>query len=137
MSNRLEMTRLLRAVGKMIDGMTEEEYERFLNGELQLNFVQARKRNTEPIKKITPEDVQLLITQLWEMKARDEARSLLQSDIRLQLKGNLMTLAKALKIHITKQDKREDIEAKIVEFVIGARLRSEAIQGISFASRGS
>jgi hypothetical protein len=42
-----------------------------------------------------------------------------------------MSLAKGQKLYVAKNDRREDIENKIIEFVIGAKLRTEAIQPLN------
>ncbi len=42
-----------------------------------------------------------------------------------------------LKVHINKHDKRDAIEDKIVEFVVGVKLRSEAILCLNLKSSGT
>jgi hypothetical protein len=40
-------------------------------------------------------------------------------------KDTLTAIAKSLKVHVVKYDRREDIENKLIEFVIGAKLRRD------------
>lgn len=74
-----------------------------------------------------------IMEQLNECTDRDKARELLSS---IANKEELTTLAKAQKIHITKNDRREEIENKIIEFFIGAKLRTEAIQSLNMKGGG-
>ncbi|MCG3142250.1 MAG: hypothetical protein HDKAJFGB_03658 [Anaerolineae bacterium] len=133
MTDKRELSKLFQAFSKMLETMTEEEYKQFLSGELQFSFVHERKKK-EQIQKASPEDLQAIISQLRLSKSREEARQILQGDERMQLKDNLTQIAKLLKVHIIKQDKRDEIENKIIEFVIGSKLRSEAIQGVNLKS---
>lgn len=136
MIDKHEFAKLFRAFSKMLETMTEEEYERFVNGELRFSFVHARKRK-EQAQNTTQDELQAVVSQLLASKSREEAWQILRSDERMQLKDNLTRIAKLLKVHIIKQDKRDEIENKIVEFAIGSKLRSEAIQGVDLKSSGT
>ena len=136
MTARQDMKRLLQALSKMLDQITEEEYEQFLSGELKPNFVHEEKENKQ-VKEISEEDLNLLSYKINELKDREDAQDFLRNDPRVKLKDNLVRLAKFLQVHVLKSDKREIIEEKIIEFVIGAKLRSEAIQGVNLKSGGS
>jgi hypothetical protein len=135
MTTRQDMKRLLQALSKMLDQMTEEEYEQFLSGELKLGFVREDKENRK-VNKISEEDLKSLSCKINELKDREEAQDFLKNDPRVHLKDNLVCLAKFLKVHVVKNDKREVVEEKIIEFVVGAKLRSEAIQGVNLKSGG-
>jgi hypothetical protein len=69
-----------------------------------------------------------LVERLNMCKDRDEARRIL---LEVTNKESLSSLARSQKIHVAKHDRREDIENKIIEFVIGGKLRSEAIQTLN------
>lgn len=135
MTARQDMKRLLQALSKMLDQMTEEEYEQFLSGELKLSFVHKDKENRQ-VKEISEEDLKSLSCTINELKDREKAQYFLKNDPRVHLKNNLVRLAKFLQVHVVKSDKREIIEEKIIEFVVGAKLRSEAIQGVNLKSSG-
>jgi hypothetical protein len=61
-------------------------------------------------------------------KDRSAAQGILSA---IRNRDALANFARALKVHVVKHDRREDIEAKIVEFVIGGKLRTEAIQSLN------
>jgi DNA-binding TFAR19-related protein (PDSD5 family) len=65
---------------------------------------------------------------LNDCKDRDVARQVLSSIAR---RDALASFARMQKIHVTKQDRREDIENKLIEFVIGGKLRTQAIQTLN------
>jgi len=135
MTAHQDMKRLLKALSKMLDQMTEEEYEQFLSGELKLSFVREDKKNRH-IKEISEEDLKSLSCKINELKDREEAQDFLKNDPRVHLKDNLVRLAKFLHVHVVKSDKRENIEKKIIQFVIGSKLRSAAIQNVNLKSGG-
>jgi tRNA(Ser,Leu) C12 N-acetylase TAN1 len=68
------------------------------------------------------------LAKLNECKDRDSARETLSA---IKNRDALASLARTLKVHVVKRDRREDIESKIVEFVIGGKLRTEAIRSLN------
>jgi hypothetical protein len=139
--NKREITNLLRVLVKRLENMSEEEFQQFLNGTDRLAFTRTRPKKSKgkisEDSKVTADELESLIPKLRECKTRDEVRGLLHKDPRITLKGNLEHLAKLLKVHVNKHDKREAIEEKILESVIGVRLRSEAILGVNLKGSGT
>jgi hypothetical protein len=136
MSDRQDIKKFLQALVKMLDRMTEEEYDAFLRNELKLSFVHEPKKDIQA-KGILEEDLQALSYQINELKNREQAQDLLRNDSRVRLKDDLIRLAKFMCVHVAKKDKREIIEEKIIEFVVGAKLRSEAIKSVNLKSGGA
>jgi hypothetical protein len=134
-----DTTNLLRAVLKALEALDEAEMEQVLQGKGRLKFVGLESRGTPkrvrgktPIKiRMATEELQALAQQLRSCKTREEAMGLLRKDNHALLKESLAKLARLLGIHINKSDRREKIEDKIVEFAVGAKLRSEAIRTLS------
>jgi hypothetical protein len=58
---------------------------------------------------------------------RDAARTLLAGEVKT--KQDHVKLAKALDIHVTSRDTKQQIADKIIEVTVGARLKTEAIRG--------
>lgn len=81
--------------------------------------------------KFRPEELSSLTSLLQRCETREEARDILRGDTRLLSKNNLNDLARFLKIYIKKDDLRDQIEEKIVEYVVGTKLRSQAILGLN------
>jgi len=137
MRNKREITRLLRVLAETLEDMTIGEYDQLLDGRGRLKFSAFDKKGKERSKgssKATFEELQTLGDQLRETKTREEARELLRKDPRTPRKDNLEQLARLLKVHVNKHDTRATVEDKIVESVIGVKLRSEAIQGLNLKS---
>ena len=65
------------------------------------------------------------------LETREAVYALVQSEPSLKLKKDITRFAKLLGCHITNDDKRSKIEDKIVECVVGYRLRSEAIRSVN------
>lgn len=140
MRNKREVTKLLRLVAETLDNMTDTEYDQLLNGKGRLKFFASDKKGKDRLKgssKVSIEELQTLANQLRDSKTREEARELLHKDPRIPLRDNLEQLARLLKVHVNKHDTREAVEDKIVESVIGVKLRSEAIQGLNLKGSGS
>ncbi|MEX0726383.1 MAG: hypothetical protein WD065_08960 [Planctomycetaceae bacterium] len=131
MIQKYALAKILRNLASTIEGMQEEDVERLLAGKSQLTLTPFEKA-----KKIQVESLDMhsdLIERLNDCKDRDEARRLL---ISIATKDAISSLAKELKLYVSKNDRREDIENKIIEFVIGAKLRSEAIQTLNLNGGG-
>lgn len=126
------LAKVLRTLATTIEGMGEEEVELLLAGKGKLTFTPSEKPKNQQVEPSA--DHAALMSKLNDCKDRDEARQVLQS---VATKEALTSLAKAQKLHVTKNDRREDIENKIIEFVIGAKLRTEAIQTLNLKGGGN
>ena len=132
MIQKSALAKVLRIVATTIEGMTERDMELLLAGKGRLTFTPSEKPknvHTEPSA-----DHAELMTRLNDCRDRDAARQVLLS---VPTKDALMSLAKAQKLYVAKNDRREDIENKIIEFVIGAKLRTEAIQTLNLKGGGN
>ena len=132
MTEKSTSVKLLRLMASAIDSFTNAEVERLLSGESKL-LVSAPVRQQSKRAAVQDKGVDEIINGLNRANDRDEARAVL-SDI--SNKEGLTAVAKSQKIHITKQDRREDIEHKIIEFFIGARLRTDAIKSLNMKGGG-
>jgi len=126
------LAKALRILATTIESLREEEVELLLEGKGKLTFAPSEKPKVVQVEQSV--DHAELMTRLNECKDRDEARKVLLS---VTTKDALTSLAKSQKLYITKNDRREDIESKIIEFVIGAKLRTEAIQTLNLKSGGN
>jgi len=132
MIKKNSMAKVLRILATTIEGMTDEDVELLLAGKGKLTFTPSEKpKNTHVEPSV---DHAALMTQLNDCRDRDEARYVLHS---VATKDALMSFAKGQKLYVAKNDRREDIENKIIEFVIGAKLRTEAIQTLNLKGSGN
>jgi hypothetical protein len=119
------VARLLRIWASAVENLNEEQLEQLLDGKAKLAFNPVAK------KKPTSEgsfEQSALIEELNHCTDRPQAQAVLN---KIRGRDALASFARALKVHVVKQDRREDIESKIIEFVIGGKLRTEAIQSLN------
>lgn len=130
-----ELSKLFIAFGKLLDKMSEEEYDAFLNNNFDgSKIVTDKKKKTAEKKEINEVEIDNFIKQLQSIDSRDEARKFINDNELFKLKDNLTKIAKKLKVHIIKNDKKEDIENKIIEFIIGSKLRTDAFRGLNLGN---
>ena len=121
--------KLLRALATALDELSQSELDLLLAGKGRLVYLPEA---AYPKKAESQEhDVSALITKLSACNTREDAQRLL---VKVETKDRLIALAKAMKVHTVKNDRREDIESKIIAFAIGGRLRSEAINTLNLGS---
>ncbi|PTQ77151.1 hypothetical protein C8R26_11071 [Nitrosomonas oligotropha] len=126
------LAKVLRTLATTIESMADEDVALLLAGKGKLTFIPSEKPKNVHVEPSI--DHAVLMTRLNDCRDRDEARQVLLS---VATKDALMSLAKGQKLYIAKNDRREDIENKIIEFVIGAKLRTEAIQTLSLTGGGN
>lgn len=124
--DRTASARALRRLAAFLDDMSDEDFDGFLKGTLTIELVPRTRDGKEPA---TSADDNSLAAALRSTTTRQEGLDLLRS--RKRSRAELAQLARQLQVHVDKNDKVELLEEKIIENVIGARLRSGAIQGIN------
>lgn len=132
MIKKQTFSKLLRIIATTIDDLDEVDIDKLLSGKGKLVVADSNilKTKPEPMPIIGHQEI---LHNLNDCKDRDEARRLLSG---IAKKEELTAIAKSQKLHITKQDRREDIENKIIEFFIGAKLRTDAIQSLNMKGGG-
>ena len=126
-----EISRVLRAVSALLDELSQAELEALSAGRGRLHFVfnDAEHR----VKPQHSEGIGAMVADLAKCTSREEAQRVLGA---VESKDRLISLAKAMKVHTVKNDRREDVESKIINFAIGGRLRSEALSSLNLGSGG-
>jgi transcriptional regulator of NAD metabolism len=121
--------KLLRALATALDELSQAELDLLLAGKGRLIYLPEATEHKKT--ELQEHDVSALITKLSACNTREDAQRLL---VEVETKDRLVALAKAMKVHTIKNDRREDIESKIIAFAIGGRLRSEAINTLNLGS---
>jgi len=132
MTRKSDLARALRILVAAIESMGEDEIDLLLSGKGKLTLSVAEKSKNIPAEPSVAHAA--IMNRLNDCKDREEARQVLSS---VATKDDLTSLAKAQKLYVTKNDRREEIENKIIEFVIGAKLRTEAIQTLNLKGGGN
>jgi hypothetical protein len=126
MTAKDHLTKLLRIVVTTIESLEPDQIDKLVTGRAKLAFVAPG--SSKGTTNLPLPDQADLIERLDKCTDRNQARQILSV---LPSRDTVAVLARALKIHIVKHDRREDIESKIVEFVIGGKLRTEAIRSLN------
>ena len=131
MTDISRMTKLLRVIAVTIENLSQEQFDELLAGKGRLSFV-AQRRKKEADKSNVIEQERIL-GQLGDCSDRERARHILSA---VAGRNALASVARSIKVHVHKHDRRDDIESKIIEFVIGGRLRTEAIRSLNLKNDG-
>jgi hypothetical protein len=120
-------SKLFRVIASVIANLSDEEIDNLLSGKATLTYqtlsISKEEQKTPP--KIENNNI---VKELSECEDRKAAKEILS---KVPNKETLTSIAKSLKVHVVKYDRREDIENKLIEFVIGAKLRTEAIGSLN------
>jgi hypothetical protein len=128
------LARLLRRMADVIESMDDAELEGFLGNVQPISRTSKiggsrRAPRNEPRAKMDPHRTSDVVNRLQEARTRDEGASILDQ---LNLtRRELVAVAHARSVHVTKDDNISRIEEKLVEAIIGSRLNSQAIRGTS------
>ena len=132
MNQKTVLVKALRALASVIDGLDEGELDQFIAGKTKIAIVPSeRPRSTQAESTV---DYSELMRRLETCSDREQARAVLSE---VTNKDTLAAFAKAQKVYVAKHDRRDDIENKIIEFVVGAKLRTEAIQTLNMKGGGN
>lgn len=136
---RRELASILRVLAVTLDGLDDQQLIDLIQGKGKLVYREENSSGVIPPQATSPKlpltsvvpvvidpRVDNLIARLNQFSSREEAVSFLV-DSKLT-KTVLLDLCKSLKIHTIKSDTKDRLIQKIVESLIGARLRSEAIK---------
>lgn len=131
MIEKSSLTKLLRLVTATIEGLDQHQIDQLIAGKGKLTFTGAGKpKQANDVRAIDRESI---LAKLNDCKSRDDERQVLSA---ITGRDALASFARTMKIHVVKHDRREDIESKIIEFVIGGKLRTEAIQSLNLKGDG-
>jgi hypothetical protein len=125
------LSKSLRAIAAALETLDQQELDALVAGKGKLVFL-ASEKPQEKGEALTG-DAEAILERLNSCTDRDGARGVLSE---IASKEALWSLATLQKIHVAKHDRREDIESKIIEFVIGGKLRSDAIQTLNLNGGG-
>ncbi|CAD1786173.1 hypothetical protein GGR60_001826 [Xanthomonas arboricola] len=110
--------------------MSEDEFGRLNDPSYNLEIRLVRRKVKDDVFFEISEDEEMLfssVKMLISFSSRKEAQDFLIENF--PNKKNLEAIARKIDIPIIKQDKIDDLRDKIVEATVGAKIRSNAIQG--------
>ncbi len=119
---------VFRRIAEALNALSEDELKRLSEPLYTIEVKAVRRRiREEPSQLLPGSSAEDAISQISALSSRQEAQALLDS--KFSSKKVLELIARKLDIPINRQDKVEDLRDKIVEATVGARIRSQAIQG--------
>lgn len=118
----------LRRLAEAMTSLSDEELLKLTDENFSVDIKISRKRGKIAIDTAGGEhNIKTLSENLLSTESRDEAFTFLNSNFKTR--KNLEIVARFLDVSFLKTDKFETLAEKIVEATVGARKRSEAIQG--------
>lgn len=119
----------LRRIASALGQMSDEELARLNDPGTEIEIKVTRRRSKDELTTKAPLDLADTIAKLTGAASRSDASKFL--DESFGTKKALEQVARHLDVVVSKQDKAETLRDKIIEATVGARLRSEAIQGVT------
>jgi hypothetical protein len=111
-----------------IEALDEKDMDKLESGDfsISLKLIKKNKSNNKNIS-LSNEYIDEIKKKLNECKTREEGLIVLNEKIKN--KKELEVFAKKMDVFFMREDKVDKIKSNIIEAIIGAKLRSNAIQG--------
>ncbi len=131
------MSGLLVAVADALNSMDDREFDLLIRGEGNLRFVAASKNGLKNGKRLIIDShiesvVNEVAQKLSDADSRESAESLIASIDQPRRKDFLILLAKASGVRVESKDTIARLERKLIETVVGSKLRSKAFKEVAF-----
>jgi len=118
---------VLRRLATVVERMSDDDLARLNEPGVEIEIKVLRRRIKNDLVSEVRLDLPDIVTKLTASANRADAAKFL--DDGFEAKKTLEQIARHLDVVVLKQDKAETLRDKIIEATVGARLRSEAIQG--------
>ena len=122
---------LLTEIAKAVREMSDDEFEKLVNGELRTSISFTREddsvKSTKLRSAISDENLRSVHTRLSAAQTREEGYHIVQECF--SVKEQLIAFARFLDLPVQKRDRVDKIQEKIVTSTVGRRLGGEAIRG--------
>ena len=123
---------IFRRIAEALDMLSDDDLKKLSDPQYVIEMKAIRRRaKDEPSQPTLDTSADDAIAQITLLPNRREAQAVLDS--RFPSKKAIEMIARRLDIPIVRQDKVEELRDKIVEATVGARIRSQAIQGTTGA----
>jgi len=127
-TQKLKFFGALRLLVDAVERLSEEDISKIGDESYSIEIRLVRKRTKdESISLIPVTDLANIIEKLTAFANRNEAQQFLYTNF--STRKAIEPIARKLDIPISKQDKVETLRDKVIEATVGARVRSQAIQG--------
>lgn len=131
MKHNIIVKNYLSSILSLLDELSESDLQKIESGDFELSLKLVRKSNIKAESKNpsvkTATDFDLLIQELDKANSREAGLDVIEKELRF--KNDLVSFAKYIDVAFLKSDKVSKIKETIVDATVGAKLRSNAIQG--------
>lgn len=128
LKEKYDLAFAIRRYAEAITSLSDEDLLKLADETFSVEVKFSRRRGkTSNEQDVTKENIKDLSEKLISIDSRDQALLFLNANFKT--KKSLDSVARLLDVSVLKSDKLENLAEKIVEATVGARKRSEAIQG--------
>ncbi|WP_154717778.1 hypothetical protein [Methanolobus vulcani] len=119
-------------MSETLSTISDKEYNELLAGDGHLVYETKsnHKKEINDNKEIDVSIYRNIADRIGSCETRDEAYQIIENEAMLKTKKDLLALTQASEIHTNKNDSREQIKEKIVESLVGFKIRSDSIKNI-------
>ncbi|MFA0251466.1 hypothetical protein AB4480_18610 [Vibrio sp. 10N.261.45.A4] len=130
MKKNITLSRLLLSLNEFVLSLSDEEIEKINIGEYSIShkLTKNKPRKSEGVKsQFNDIDCVSILSDIESVSSRSQGRDLI--NYYLKNKVQLEIFAKYIDVAVMRSDKVDKIKENIIESTVGAKLRSQAIQG--------
>jgi hypothetical protein len=127
------ISRVLKTFAAALDSMDERQFDLLIRGEGNLRFAAVSRNGKRPaVDAQLGNEVNEVAAKLKEAESREAAERLLASIDHPKRRDFLVLVAEATGVVLGSKDTIKRIEKKLVETVVGSKLRSKAFKEVAF-----
>ena len=131
--DRKTLGKLLRAMGDSLQTMNDREFELLLQGKGTLRFTPTKGTVIKPeVEQNLSTDAAKVARQLENADSRETAKDVISMIKHRRRKEFLLLVAQKSGVHVEKRDSIARIEQKLIETIVGSKLRTQAFKEVAF-----
>jgi hypothetical protein len=131
--DRKTLSKLLRAMGDSLQTMNDREFDLLLQGKGTLKFTPTKGTVIKPeVEQNLSTDVAEVARQLENADSRETAKDVISMIKHRRRKEFLLLVAQKSGVHVEKRDSIARIEQKLIETIVGSKLRTQAFKEVAF-----
>ena len=128
-TQKKDLVKLLKEITTKIKSVSDDDFSKWINGELDLKiqFIPKKQKKEKQKPTKSKEEYGIILEKLQSFPTREQGHQFLLSSF--PNKSNLEGFARFIDVPVIKRDNIEQLRDKVIEATVGAIIRSNAIQG--------
>ena len=127
------ISKLLLAFADAIESMNDREFEMLVQGKAKLRLVEKPASSKKPVlDSYLDQAVAEIAHKLNESESRETAEAVIASINQPRRRDFLLRVSKACDVTVGSKDNIARIEQKLIENIVGSKLRLQAIKKVAF-----